>query len=65
MTAPRAAFRQADVTRAIRGVRKLGLPIREVVVDRNGSIHVLTGLEDAAPSEAEDLEQRMREAFGG
>lgn len=62
MTA-RAAIRQADVTRALRGAAKAGVAVRLVIDPRTGTIDVYPV--DAVPTdrEAQDLDRRMREAF--
>ena len=48
-----AAFRQSDVTRAVRAVRAAGLPVSGVKIDvRTGAIEVVTGNDqgqDSAP----------------
>lgn len=41
MANPRASFRQADVTRAAKGVAKAGLPVGRVEIDREGKIVIL------------------------
>lgn len=39
----RTAFREADVSRAIKGALKAGLPVLRVEIDRDGKIVVLIG----------------------
>lgn len=38
-----AVFKQADVTRAVKGVTVAGLPVGRVEIDRAGKIVVFTG----------------------
>jgi len=56
MARPPAAFRQTDVTRAVRAVRAAGLPVSGVKIDvRTGAIEVVTGNDqgqDFAPLDA-------------
>jgi hypothetical protein len=47
VTAP-ATFKQADVTRLVRGVAAAGVPISKVIVEPGGNIVVLTGANDEA-----------------
>jgi len=47
MTA-RAVFRQADVTRLVRGVTAAGMQVAKVIVEPGGNIVVLTGANDEA-----------------
>jgi hypothetical protein len=42
-------FKQTDITRAVRAVVAAGVEIREVMVDANGAIRVITGKAGAAP----------------
>lgn len=44
----RATFRQADVTRAAKGVAKAGLPVGRVEIDREGKIVIL--IADGSPT---------------
>jgi hypothetical protein len=39
----RAAFSQADVSRALKGVKAAGEPIRGVEIDPNGNIRIVLG----------------------
>ncbi|MFZ5693910.1 MAG: hypothetical protein ACOY5F_21965 [Pseudomonadota bacterium] len=38
-----AAFKQSDVTRAIRGVRAAGVEVSEILINATGSIEIRTG----------------------
>lgn len=38
-----ARFRQADLTRAVKGARASGLPVQRVEIDPNGKIVILFG----------------------
>lgn len=51
MAHPRAAFKQADVTRATKGVVAAGLPVGRVEIDRHGKIVIIVhgALPDALP----------------
>jgi hypothetical protein len=42
-------FKQTDVTRAVRAVVAAGVEVREVMVDANGAIRVITGKVEAPP----------------
>ena len=52
MTA-RAAFKQADVTRLVRGVAAAGVPITKIVAEPGGNIVILTGANDEADEAGE------------
>lgn len=52
MANPRAAFKQADVTRATKGVIAAGVPVGRVEIARDGKI-VITAHDAAAGSAAE------------
>lgn len=56
----RAAFRQADLSRALKEAKKVGFQLK--VVD--GEFHFLPTAANAPLNEAEDAERRMRDAFG-
>jgi len=43
-----ATFKQADVTRAAKGVAKAGLPVGSVEIDREGKIVILVGAPQAS-----------------
>ena len=61
----RATFRQADVTRAIRGARAAGLPdgsFKIEIVD--GRITLLPIAANEPLNAADDVERRMKDAFG-
>ena len=45
------AFRQTDITRAIKAVRKAGLGVARTEIDRDGTIRIVHGVE--APTEAQ------------
>jgi len=61
----RAAFKQHDVTRAIRAAVKAGLPPGSFSVEiHNGALRILPIAANQALDAAQDAEQRMREAFG-
>lgn len=62
MTA-RASFRQADLTRAVKAVERAGAAGRFKIVVDNGVIALLP-VDGAPASDAEEIERRMREAFG-
>lgn len=60
----RTAFRQADVTRAVRGAVKGGVAVAEVRVDRDGTIVVSCQREQdrsEARDAAEVVAERLRE----
>lgn len=62
---PKVAFKQSEVTRLIKGALKAGLsPADFKVVHKDGVLSLLPADASEAPSEADDLERRMREAFG-
>lgn len=61
----RAAFKQADVSRAIRGALKAGLPVGSFkVVVENGRVEVLPIAANAPSDDADEMSRRLREAFG-
>lgn len=65
----RAAEKQADICRAFRGaiqaIRREGLsPSDFRIVHRNGETALLPANGSEAPDEADDLERRMKDAFG-
>lgn len=61
----RAAFKQIEITRAIKGAMRAGLPVGsfELRVE-NGAIRVLPVAANEPFDEAADLERRMKDAFG-
>lgn len=68
MTA-RVVLREADIRRGLRAaleaIKGAGLsPADFKIVHKDGEITLLPASGSEAPSEAEDLEQRMRDAFG-
>ncbi len=56
MTARPATFRQADITRAVKGARAAGLSVAKVEVD-NGRITVIAATGEAATGPMSDLEK--------
>lgn len=61
----RVAFKQADVTRMIKGAIAAGLsPASFKIVHRDGELSLLPAGATDVPSEEDDLERRMRDAFG-
>lgn len=60
----RAAFKQVDIKRAIKGALDAGLPVGAFkIVVENGALTVLPIAANAAPDDAADMERRMRDAF--
>ena len=51
---PLPAFRQTDITRAIRAVRKAGEAIVRTEVDRDGTIRIIHGVEAQTEAKAFD-----------
>ena len=61
----RAAFRQADVTRLVRGALAAGLPVGSFKVAVENGAPVLLPLAANEPlDDAADAARRIREAFG-
>ena len=58
---PRApsAFRQADVTRAVRAVRSAGVDIVRVELTKDGKIVIVTS--EAQPAVQDDLDRELEE----
>lgn len=54
MANPRAAFKQADVTRATKGVIAAGIPVGRVEIDRDGRIVITVQDAASASKEAND-----------
>ena len=46
-----SAFRQTDVSRALKAIRTAGYTAARVLIDRNGKIEIITVTEGEAPSE--------------
>lgn len=64
MTA-RAAFKQADLSRAIRAAIRGGLPVGSFkVVVENGRVEVLPIAANESPDPGAAVGRRIREAFG-
>ena len=61
----RAAVRQADVSRIVRGALKAGLPVGSFSVEVvDGVVRLLPVAANAPLNAADDAEKRMKEAFG-
>lgn len=61
----RATFTQAEYARAIAGAIRGGLPVGSFkVVVENGALAILPIAANAPSDDAQDMERRMREAFG-
>jgi hypothetical protein len=61
----KAAFTQADVKRAAAAFKAVGERLGCVEKCADGSIRFLTANDlTASPDDAQDMERRMREAFG-
>jgi hypothetical protein len=61
----RLAFRQADLSRALKGARKGGVEVGRIEVDpRTGAITLFPAGQVREDREADDVERRMEEAFG-
>ena len=57
-----AAFRQADVTRAVKGVVAAGVGIAQVEIDKSGKIVIVTGKpQEPATATQDDLDQELAE----
>lgn len=64
MTAP-AKVKQADVARVIRGALSAGLPAGSFSVEVvDGVVRLLPLAANAPLNEADEMERRMRDAFG-
>jgi hypothetical protein len=59
MTRRAVAFRQADVSRAVKGAAAAGLAIARVEIDAAGKIVIITG---AAPETTEDAYAKWKAA---
>jgi hypothetical protein len=59
------SFRQADVSRLIRGAIRGGMPVGSFkIVVENGLPTLLPVAANAPSDAADDMERRMRDAFG-
>lgn len=54
MSRARSAFRQQDVTRAVRAVMAAGEQVRRVEVDKSGKIVVIVGQEAPQPGQSNE-----------
>src|SRR3974390_322805 len=63
----RSTFTEADVKRAINAVRRAGLEIAAVEIDRDGKISIQLGRPNALhePNKWDDSPERLRELIGG
>lgn len=61
MSRPPGTFRQADVTRAIRGVEKAGRTAARVLIDRNGRIEITLQGDEEKPAPSADLDRELNE----
>lgn len=63
MTRGRAAFRQGDVTRALRGAMKAGIEVARVEIGTDGKIVVVPGkpVENSAAPSDDDLDRELAE----
>jgi hypothetical protein len=60
-----AKFRQADITKAIRGATKAGLSVSRVEIDATGKIVVIcSGDAPEQPESVDGWEARLRKARG-
>lgn len=46
----RGAFRQSEVSAAVKGAQKAGLQVARVEVDQEGKIVIITGAEESSPA---------------
>lgn len=61
----RAEIRQADVSRVVRGAIRAGLPVGSFSVEvRNGVVRLLPTAANQPLNDADDMERRMKDAFG-
>lgn len=61
----RAPFHQSDVSRAVRGALKAGLPLGSFSVEIvAGTVRILPIATEAPKNDALEAERLMREAFG-
>ncbi len=51
----RVAFRQADVQRAVKGVKAAGVEVDRVEIDQSGKIVIVSGKADVADGEIDHL----------
>lgn len=54
MTRRAAAFRQADIARAVKGARAAGLSIQSVEIDANGKIVIVSATDRQQPGRGLD-----------
>ena len=59
----KAAFTQVDVKRALAGAIAAGVQVGEIVIEAD-RVRVLFSTGPVVESAADDVERRMREAFG-
>jgi hypothetical protein len=65
MTRAASPFRQADVTRAIKGAVAAGVDIARVEIDRTGKIVIVTGKPLDATSPQDELNRELQEWEAG
>lgn len=62
MARAQSAFRQVDLTRALKCAKAAGLAVARVELDRDGKIVIVTAPRGAAPAPSDDLDREL-EAF--
>lgn len=61
----RAAVRQADVARVVRGALSAGMPAGSFTIEvKDGAVRILPIAANAPSDDAAEMARRMREAFG-